>query len=262
MRIIVAVILAALLAACANGFKQYYKPYADTATMPDVELLAEGANPAIFRSDDVKRDANIARSKGYVLIGESSLNGQIQSESALISQAKAVRASMVLISSKFTGTQTVTTPLFLPNNQTTYSSGTVNGTYGSANYNGTSTTYGTTVVPITSQQQRFDQDALFFVKSTKKFRVGVLFDNLTPELRARYERNTGALIMVVMEGSPAFAANVLPGDVAIELNGAPVIDRTQFQNDIASRSATAANLTLKVLRNGSERVLTIQVPAP
>ena len=87
--------------------------------MPDVELLAEGATPAIYRSDDLKRDVSIARSRGYVLVGESALNGQIQSEAALIAQAKAVRATMVLLATKFTNTQTVTVPLFLPNNQTT-----------------------------------------------------------------------------------------------------------------------------------------------
>ncbi|MCX7241266.1 MAG: PDZ domain-containing protein [Burkholderiales bacterium] len=262
MRRILAISVAALLTACANGFQQFYKPYADTKTMPDVELLAEGATPAIYRSADLKRDVSIARSRGYVLVGESSLNGQIQSEAALVAQAKTVRATMVLLATKFTNTQTVTVPLFLPNNQTTYSSGTVNGTYGSANYNGTSTTYGTTVVPLTSQQQRFDQDALFFVKSTRKYRVGIFYDGLSPELRARYERNTGIVIMEVMEGSPAFAANVMQGDVVLEINGTAVVDRTQFQVALTNASAKEGPLTFKILRNGTEKFVVVNLPAP
>lgn len=262
MRKVLTIVAAVMLTACANGFQQFYKPFADTRTMPDVELLAEGATPTIYRSEDLKRDVGIARSKGYVAVGESSLNGAIQAEANLIVQAKSVRATMVLLSSKFTDTRSITTPLFLPNNRTTYSSGTVNGAYGSANYNGSSTTYGTTVVPLTTQQQRYDQNAVFFVKSTKKIRVGVHFDSLTPELRTRYERNTGALIDMVMDGTPAFVANVLPGDLAIELNGTPVIDGRQFQKLLADASAKEGTFTLKILRNGAERLIAVQMPAP
>lgn len=270
MRVIVTVLLAVMLTACANSFKQFYKPYADPLTMQDVELLPEGANPAIYKSDDLKRDVGIALSKGYVMVGEASLNGALQSEAALVSQAKAIRATMVLIVTKFTDTRTVTTPLLLPNNQTTYNAGntfgTVNNAYGRANYNGnysgTSTTYGTTVVPITTQQQRYDQNALFFVKSTRKMRVGIQYDNLTPELRTRYERNTGVLIPVVMEGSPAFVANVLPGDVVIEVNGTPIIDRLQFQQVLSKAAASEGQVNFKLLRNGSERLISMKLPAP
>lgn len=262
MRLTWVAIIAIFLAGCANGFQQFYKPYADAKTMPDVELLAEGAIPAIFRSDDLKRDVGIAISRGYELIGESALNGEIQSEAALIAQAQSVRATLVLLNTKFTNTKTITTPLFLPNNQTTFSSGTVNGTYSSATYNGTSTTYGTSVVPITSQQQRYDQTALYFVKSKKKLRVGIFFDSLTPELRSRYERNTGVYIQNVAEGSAAFIANVLSGDVVIEVNGTPVIEKNQFQKVVADAISATGTLTFKVLRNGTEKLIPIPISAP
>ena len=247
-----------ILTGCANGFQQYYKAHPEADTRTDVVRLADGATPVIQRSNDMRRDVDIALSRGYVIVGQSSLNGSAQSDAMLIAQAKAVRATLVLLSSTFTESRSITTPLVLPNNQTTYSTGRV----GSANYNSSSTTYGTTVVPITTQQQRYDQNAVYFVKSTRTYRVGVMFDNLTPELRTRYERNTGALVRVVMEGTPAFTANVLVGDVVTEINGATVIDIKQFTEQLRVASATEGTFTLKILRNGAERTVTVALPAP
>jgi S1-C subfamily serine protease len=65
----------------------------------------------------------------------------------------------------------------------------------------------------------------------------------------------GAVIDVVAEGSPAFVANVIPGDVLIELNGVAV---TNAQHAIALMQAvpsTATKCTVKVLRKGRERVI-------
>lgn len=262
MRKVLLIAAVVMLTGCANGFQQYYKAHKDADTMTDVARLADGATPVIQRSDDMKRDVGIALSKGYVIIGQSSLNGSVQSDALLITQAKTVRATLVLLSSNFTETRNITTPLFLPNNQTTYSTGRVNGAFGGANYNTSSTTYGTTVVPITTQQQRYDQNAVYFVKSTKKFRVGVFFENLTPELRTRYERNTGVRVGIVMEGTPAFAANLLPGDVVTEINGAPVVDTNLFMEQLQVASAKEGTFTLKVLRNGAERLVAVQLPAP
>jgi len=262
MRTVFLIATVALLAGCANGFQQYYKPVEDARTMADVELLADGATPTIRRTDDMRRDVGIVRSQGYEAIGQSAFNGRIQSEEQLITQAKSVRATLVLLSASFTGTQNISTPLFLPTSQTTYSTGRVNGAYGSAGYSGSSTTYGTAVVPITTQQQKYDQNAVFFVKSTKKLRVGVQFDHLTPELRSRYERNTGVVVAVVVEGTPAFAANLLPGDVVIELNGTPVVDARLFAEQMAALSAKEGVLTFKILRNSGERLIAINLPPP
>lgn len=262
MRKVLLIAAVVILTGCANGFQQYYKAHPEADTRTDVVRLADGATPVIQRSDDMRRDVDIALSRGYVIVGQSSLNGSAQSDAMLITQAKAVRATLVLLTSNFTETRSITTPLFLPNNQTTYSTGRVNGAFGGANYNSSSTTYGTTVVPITTQQQRYDQNAVYFVKSTRTYRVGVMFDNLTPELRTRYERNTGALVRVVMEGTPAFTANLLPGDVVTEINGATVIDIKQFTEQLRVASATEGTFTLKLLRNGAERTVTVALPAP
>jgi S1-C subfamily serine protease len=189
----------------------------------------------------------------------SSFNGESESEQAVANQAKSVGAVLVLVNSKFTDSRVVTTPLFLPDNQTTYYSGYVNGTYGSANYSGSSTTYGTTVVPITSAQQRYDQTAVYFVKITKKPKFGLNLEDLPPELRARYERNTGALITIVMEESPAFVANIIPGDILIEFNGTPVINAEQAFNLMRTYSPKLDKCLFKIIRNGTEKSIELQL---
>lgn len=90
MRQIATVFACFILAACASGYQQFYKPYIDARTLPDVQLLGNGEAPKIFSSNDMKRDVKIAVSKGYRSIGASSFNGQIESEQAVVNQAKSV----------------------------------------------------------------------------------------------------------------------------------------------------------------------------
>jgi serine protease Do len=258
VRLLIAFAICTLLAACANDFQKFYKPYVDPRTLSDVHLLGDTEQPKIFGSDDLQRDVKIAMSKGYRPIGESSFNGKVASEQAASAQAKTIGAVLVLINSKFTDTRTITTPLFLPNNQTTYNSGTVYGMGGSANYSGTNTTYGTTVVPITTQQQRYDQHAVYFVKVTKKPKFGLFLLDLTPELRSKYERNAGAIVNVVVEESPAFIANILAGDILLEINGASVLGAKQGAELMQSTNPPDGKCILKVIRNGTEKAIPLQ----
>jgi hypothetical protein len=253
------IIACILLTSCASGYQQFYKPYVDARTLPDVKMLGEGEEPNIFTTNDLDRDAKIAISRGYRPIGTSSFNGKLGSKQEVIDQAKEIGAVLVLVNAKFAGTRTTTSPLFLPNNQTTYNSGSVYGTYGSANYTGTSTTYDTTVIPITTHQQRYDQTALYFVKSSKRPKFGLFLIDLSPELRLKYERNTGAIVNIVAEDSPAFKANVLPGDVLIELNGNPITNAKHAKELMESTSPNDGKCSLKVIHNGTEKLIELQL---
>lgn len=264
---LIAVLFASsLVVGCAqSGYKTFYKANFDAKISENVALLAEGEEPKIFSTNDFDRDIKILRSKRYIPVGYSSFNGGLENNDNAITQAKAVGATVVLVSSKYTNTQTTTSALVLPDNKTTYHSGTgtANTTYSSSNggylgssnttgiYNGTSTTYGTKSVPITTHQRRFDQGAVFFVKSTQKLRYGLFFEDLTPEHRKLLERNTGALIDVVIEDTPAFYANLLPGDVLISIDDIAV-KNTKHALEIMSNVNTAITDSSKVIviRNG------------
>lgn len=256
MRILAITALSAILVAgcAASGYQQFYKAYGDPKAIPDVQLLATGEKPTIYSSDDLDRDIKILLSKGFTPIGQSAFNGALEGEQQVIAQASRVGARVVLVKSAYTNTQTNTVPLFLPNNSTTYSSGTAYGTGGSASYYGSSTTYGNTVVPITSQQRRYDQTAVYFVKVNKKYKFGVQLADLTPEQRVAIERNTGAVINVVLENSPALVANILPGDILIRLNGVDVRN-TAHALELMAAAPSNADVELDVLRNGQMRAI-------
>jgi serine protease Do len=263
-----------LLTGCQNGFSAFYRPYFNPQSPPtglvisDLKYLDLTETPQIYSTNDMSRDVKIARSKHWVPIGQSSFNGAAGSQAQLLSQAKSIGASMVLVTSRFTENRTITTPLFLPNNQTTYYNGTTNGQiYGnnsnSATYNsntsGTATTYGTTVVPLTSVQSRFDQTAIYFVLDTKKLKFGISIVALTPELRTKYERNTGALIDIVFEDSPAFNANILPDDILTEVDGKAVLNAPQAMELIKNTQPANGISIVKVLRNGTEKTINLQL---
>ncbi|EWS96843.1 hypothetical protein BG00_17150 [Pseudoalteromonas sp. SCSIO_11900] len=273
MRILVLLVAAITLAGCAqSGYKQFYNPYVDAKTLPDVELISQGQEPQVFGTDNFDRDILILRSKKYIPVGYSSFNGGYEDTKNAAAQAKSVGATIVLVSSQYTNTQTTTSTLLLPDNKTTYHSGSVYGntSYNSANsgylgnstttgtYSATSTTYGTKAVPITSHQRRYDQNAVYFVKSNQKYKFGVLFNDLTPAQRTQYERNTGVLINVVIEDSPAFYSNVLAGDVLIAVDGAAVKNAKHALQLMGSIPASQDHSILQVIRNGQEKDIQVQ----
>lgn len=273
MRAIVLSLVAIFLVGCAqSGYKQFYSPYVDAKTLPDVELLSEGQEPQVFNTDNFDRDILTLRAKMYIPIGHSSFNGGYEDTKNAAAQAKRIGATIVLVNSQYTNTLTTTSTLFLPDNKTTYHSGTAsanttyNNNYGgylgnsntNVTYNGTSTTYGTKAVPVTSHQRRYDQNAVYLVKSTKKPKFGVAFNDLSPDQRLVLERNTGVFISVVMEDSPAFYSNVLAGDVLIAVDGQRVINTKQAMQLMDSVNPEKSSSVLTVIRKGKEKAIHVQ----
>lgn len=259
MRTFIAILTALAMVGCASGYQQFYKPYVDAGTLNDVELLKPDEEPKVYGTNDFDRDTKALRSKQYVPVGYSSFNGKYEDESNVKAQAKRIGATVILVNSKYTNTQTTTSHLFLPNSSTTYHSGSVYSGGASGGYSGTSTTYGNTVVPITTHQMRYDQTAVFFVKSTKKPRFGVSLKNLSDDQRRALERNTGAIVDVVVEGSPAFFSNVLPGDILIKVNDSNVMDAKHASELMQGVSSATSSAVFTVIRNGKEQTITIKL---
>lgn len=255
--ILAAVLVVVGLSACVtSGYQQFYKPYRSDSELKEIEMLGKDESPAIFSSTDFQRDGDILVSKGYIALGISGFNGPMASETEVVAQARRVGATMVLINANYTGTVTSTVPLFLPDSSTTTNAGSISGRGGSATYSGTSTTSGTKVVNLTRETQRYDQAALYFAKFTRKHKYGLLLADLTPELRVREERNTGVLIKIVFEDTPAFMANILPGDILIEVDGIPVRNVMHAMERLSS-TPTDSKTTFKIIRNGREKEIQV-----
>lgn len=152
---------------------------------------------------------------------------------------------------------------------TTSSSGTANASaygtggsaYGSATYTGTSTTtspgtFSTTMMPITIN--RYEYDATFWRKGRPSI-FGVHPQALPDEMRKSLQRNTGALVKLVIDDSPAFRANVLAGDVVIALDDIPILSPQQLL-DLLPRYA-GKRTVVTVLRDRVERRIEVQLNA-
>lgn len=252
-RIILCSLAAILLSGCAtSGYKQFYQPYADQSTLAGLVLLKDGESPSIWRTEDLPSEVKKGISKGYKIIGQSSFNGALEGNNGIIAQAKAVKATHVVISSSFSETRTITTPLVMPTTSTTYNSGTVSSGYRAANYSGTSTTYGSTVVPMTTQQNRYEQVGVFMAKSITKPRFGVFLEELSPRVRAEMQRNTGALIIIVVEDTPAFDADILEGDVIVAINEFQVTSPSKAL-ELMDKAPSGKPAKFTVLRNGQSK---------
>lgn len=106
---------------------------------------------------------------------------------------------------------------------------------------------------------RYDQTAVFFVRSTKQLRFGVFLTNLSDMQRQTLERNTGAVVEGVAEESPAFYANLLPGDVLIKVNDSNVKNEKHAGDLMGQVSPSEDTAMFTIIRNGKEQSITIKL---
>jgi serine protease Do len=90
--------------------------------------------------------------------------------------------------------------------------------------------------------------------------LGVYIQPVSPELGKAFGETAphGALVGDVSSGSPAAKAGLEKGDIIVALDGKPVADSNQLRMDIAMM-APGSSADLKILRNGSERDLKVEL---
>ena len=150
--------------------------------------------------------------------------------------------------------------------QTTTESGTVSGSssgsvYGSDGYAHASGSYGgrysgqqttTTsgkVVHVPYEATRYDYGATYWAKRDPKSIVfGAIVVPLSQERREELQRNTGAEVAVVIEGTPAFRANILRGDVITQVGTTAITDVDSFMQAITRQGGQLVDVRL--LRKG------------
>lgn len=237
MRLVSLFISCLCLAACAGGRQPYYVPYVDPHTLTDVQKLAPGQSPKIHAASDLDRDVKTAVAKGYRAIGHAPFNGELEGEHGLIQQARNMGAVLILLKSKLAENRSILLPPFAPGSPAP-----------AAPTTGTSDNYANA-----------NEIAVFFVKSVQKLKFGLFLSDLPAALRSKLGRNTGALVEVVRQSSPAAAANILPGDVVIEIADTPIRDGSHAAEVMRSTSPADGRCTVKLLRNGSERSVVLRL---
>lgn len=237
MRLVALLFSCLLLAACAGGRQPYYVPYVDPQTLTDVQKLAPGQSPRIHASSDLDRDFRAAVAKGYRAIGHAPFNGEFEGDQGLIRQARNIGAVLVLLKSKQAENRKPPLTPFAPGGPAPAAAATGSAdNYASAN-----------------------EIAVFFVKSVQKLKFGLFLVDLPAELRAKLGRSSGALVEVVRQNSPAAAANILPGDVVVEIADTPIRSGAHGAEVMRGTNPPDGRCTIKLLRNGAERSVVLRL---
>jgi len=245
---LVVLFLAALLYGCTSPFAQFYYDQtggADLSKSPFV-VFSTG-EPIIYRGSNLDQEALKMLEENYSLVGYSSFNAGNVNEKDAITQEKKVNASIAIVYSKYTGTETGSLPLTLPDTKTSSTSfyGNAYGSGGYGTYSGTvnTTTYGTTTTYIPYTIHRSDYLVTYWIKRIPPV-FGVHIRDLTPEIKQQIGSNKGMLIFAVIKGSPAFDADILKGDVLRRIGEVVVFDMETFAASIAKNEGRETDVVL------------------
>jgi len=167
---------------------------------------------------------------------------------------------VALLNPEFSESVTRVVPVTTPTTQTTTSPGqaTAYGNNGSvtAYGTGTSTTQGSTTTYVPRTTNRYEYGAIYFVKG--KFNFGAYTRPLNDSERRRLETYSGLVILLVVDDTPAFKSDILPGDILLTGNGIPISNEDVF----SQIKASSAGKTLDLLIDRDGRKISKSVPLP
>ena len=240
MKLTLIVLAVVNLVACTNGYTRFYTPV--PGVTPEMTASKRAAPPPqipLVEHSATVPESDIYGRIGYVPIGYSNFNsGRIESEQGAIEQGQKVGADLVVIVNPYyTGSMTSHVPVSTPTTSTSYSSGsaTAFGSGGTATAfgNSTTSTYETSTSYVPMTVHRFDYGAVYFVKWSYIF--GAKWRDLTNEERAALQSNRGVFIESVVNDTPAFRNDVLPGDILLSIDGASIYGR-QAASDMLTQT--------------------------
>lgn len=260
MKALAFLLLTTALAGCAsNGYRQFYQAHATAPAASAAVLLAGADRPRLQRvaADQYADTVQKYRSQGYALLGTAAFNGREEKPERALAQAKEIGATRVVLSSRYTGTRTDVMSVPMLTSDVAYTQGvaTVNGR--AVPYSGSHSVHGTVIVPMAVQVQLYDHVAAFLAKLREVPKSGLALAGLTAAQRKAYERNSGAVVEVVYEDSPAFRADVLEGDLVTAVDGRAVRTPEEAQAALAAAQQRGGNARLQILRDGRARELSL-----
>lgn len=243
-----------LLISCVSttSVAKFYTEVQTIESISEECRLAENEEPKVFYSDDIQSDLYFVRSNYFQVIGYSTWNGPDENgaggedclQDEIVSFCKEKSAKVAIYSEKYTDTRNEIYSIPLTNNHY-YSDS-----------NGYMHSYSTTSFMTNSYSvNRYDYDVYFFVPYSQPYikapKIGIEFRNLDSADRIKFQRNTGVLVDVVYENSPAFFANLSRGDMIIEINGENILNGESY-NSVSSKLSANDSVEIKYIRNGKE----------
>jgi len=238
----------------ANAWEDAFQRWPGSET-----LIPSTVDPEVMpMSADPEQDMERMWRMGYAPYGYSAFESGNGKTSDAVKFARKLKARYVFINAAVTSSQTSSIPIRTPNSTTSITTGTANvmgsGGMATGNYSGTTTTYGTqtTYIPVTVE--RFGKIAAYFGE-VPKYGAGIMPRELTQEEVSRLETRRAFAVRFVRDGSPAYYADILPGDLITQVNGQPY--------DISAwREATKSDrpFSIHIIRNGQPRDITLTIP--
>lgn len=244
-----------LTAGCASGYRQFYQtaPWATPEAIAKVRSAPPPKTPALNHGGgDPRNMVDAYARQGYVLIGYSSFNGgRTADDDDAVAQGEKVGADVVVvIDPKYTGSVTSSVPITTPTTNTSYTTGSATaygpGGVATAYGNATTTTYGTQTSYVPLTVNRYDYAALYFVK--KHYIFGVNYRNPNDDERRQLQSNKGVYVMSVVMDTPAFRADILPGDIIVAIDGTPVYGQQSCSDLLEQRRDRTIDVS--ILRSG------------
>lgn len=256
-----------ILSGCArNPFsKFYFDKIRSVDVTKDSRFITSSKPPKIYRGSDMKTDHQRMLEDGYAFLGHSSFNAGNVNRKQLMAQGKKVHASIILFYSQYTNTVSGNYPMFFPDTKTstTYHSGGIStsGNVGglinnipyssSGSYSGTSrtTTHGTKIAYMPYSQRRYNYVASYWIKF-KPAILGAHLTCLTPEERKKIGSNKGLAIRAVLNGSPAFKADLFKGDIVKKVKDIEIMEPKDLRK--AVKKYAGDKVVFHIIRDGKK----------
>ncbi|MGO4703243.1 PDZ domain-containing protein [Dyella sp. 2RAB6] len=250
-----------LLSGCVSDYAKFYRPENGVTpeTIAKVRANPPTATPLVDHFGGTAEALYTRYDRaGYMSIGYSSFNGSnMPTDAQAQEQAVKLQADLVVVvDPKYTGIQSMVVPVLVPTATTSYTSGMakVVGSDGSATAYGhaTTTTYGSQTIAVPVTTARFDYAAVFLIK--RKYAFGALFRQITDEERKAVQTNGALEVKLVVDGTPAFKADIFPGDIIVSVDGQPL-----SSSETEHLFAPGKLVKLKIYRDGTMLEKTVQL---
>lgn len=252
-KILIAALALGAQPAWANDWEKFF-----TAVPQEGTIDATVAPEVLPSTGDIDKDVEGMFRRGYVAVGYTSFNASNDKTRDGERLAAKLHARYMIVGTKLTSSQSAVMPLTLPNTTTSYTSGTASaygsGGYAQGTYSGTTTTYGTQTTFIPYRINRFDKTAIYFKEIPRKG-VGLKIRDLTNQEMAALGTRHAVFVQFVRDGSPAYNADIFPGDIILQVNGAP-FDPSHWRQAVNG----AQPMHVKVVRNGAPKDIDVTVP--
>lgn len=234
-----------------NDYARFFTPEAGVTAESIAAMRAAPPTGSPEVVPVAKWDPEIARNyarQGYVLVASSSFtSGRPESDRDAIAVGTRLGADLIVIlAPEYQGTVSTSVPITLPSATTSYTNGSatayVSGGPVTAYGNSTTTTYGTSTTYLPMTVQRSAYGAGYFVKW--HFRFGAHVSDLSDAERQQLQTNRGVHVDYVIDNTPAYNSDILPGDVIVGVNGQTANNQTAFGDIITANRGQTVDVTL------------------